>query len=390
MTKAGVIKTAVPYWRLSSFYFFYFASLGALIPYLSLYLKDAGFSAIDIGILVGVVPATKIFAPYIIGWISDVSCQPGRIVRWANFLVIVSFLFVFYGSGFWWLFWVILAFSFFWNSALPQFEATTLNHLGEDVHHYSGIRLWGSLGFIFMVIILGEVFEKVSIEWLSPILLVLFVAIFIASCFVPESRCEHDHEHPSIMHVIRQPAVISFLLVCFLMLLSHGPYYTFYSIYLEDNDYSRRLIGLMWAVGVIAEVIVFILLPRLFPHASARNLLLITFALTSLRWLLIGFFPDYPWIILFAQLFHAFSFGVFHAVGIMLVHEYFRGIYQGRGQALYASLSFGAGGAVGSLLSGLLWQNTSPEVLFTLAAMTSMLAWFIVWKFIVPPALVKQ
>ena len=385
MKTPGVLNGAVPYWRLSSFYFFYFASLGALVPYLSLYLKDAGFDAIDIGILLGVVPATKTLAPFIIGWISDLSRRPMQVVRWVNLLVIVSFVFIFYSNSFWWLLAVILVFSFFWNSALPQFEATTLNHLGEDIHRYSVIRLWGSLGFILMVVLLGEVFESLGIEWLPLILLCLFIAIFVASLFVPESRCKHDHEHASILHVLKQPAVISFLLICFLMLLSHGPYYTFYSIYLEDNGYSRRIIGLMWAVGVIAEVVVFIVLPRLFPHASARHLLLVTFAFTSLRWLLIGFFPQYPWIIFSAQLFHAFSFGVFHAVGIMLVHQYFRGVYQGRGQALYASLSFGAGGAIGSLVSGVLWEMYSPAVLFSLAAMVSLLAWLIVWKYIVTP-----
>ena len=384
MSQSAVTKEAVPYWRLSGFYFFYFASLGALVPYLSLYLKDAGFDAIDIGILVGIVPATKTFAPYIIGWISDYSRQPITVIRWVNLFAALSFTLIFYGSGFWWLLWVIVSFSFFWNAVLPQFEATTLNHLGDDIHHYSGIRLWGSLGFILMVVVLGEVFEQVSISWLPAILLSLFVAIYISSWFVPESCCEHDHEHPSILHVIKQPVVTSFLLVCFLMLLSHGPYYTFYSIYLENHDYSRRVIGLLWAVGVIAEVIVFILLPRFFSYHNARFLLLITFAFTTIRWLLIGFFPDYPLIIFSAQLFHAFSFGVFHAVGIMLVHHYFRGIYQGRGQALYASLSFGAGGAVGSLVSGFFWDIYSPEVLFSLAALVSLSAFFIVWKFIVP------
>ncbi|MCG7946441.1 MAG: MFS transporter, partial [Candidatus Thiodiazotropha taylori] len=34
----------MPYWRLSGFYFFYFASLGALLPFWGLYLQDRGYS----------------------------------------------------------------------------------------------------------------------------------------------------------------------------------------------------------------------------------------------------------------------------------------------------------------------------------------------------------
>ena len=377
-------KQVVPYWRLSAFYFFYFATLGALIPYLGLYLKNASYSALDIGILIGIIPATKTIAPYIVGWIVDYIHQPVRVIRGANLLAVLFFSLVFCGHGFWWLFWVMVSFSFFWNASLPQFEAITLNHLGKNTASYSTIRLWGSLGFILLVMGMGELFQKVNISNLLPVIVGLLSSIFIASLFVP-SACnttEHEHEHASIVHVIRQPAVLAFLLVCFLMLLSHGPYYTFYSIYLEDQGYSPRIIGLMWAVGVMAEIVVFIVLPRLFDHISARRLLLITFMLTALRWLLIGFFVHYPLILFFAQLLHAFSFGVFHALSIMLVHRYFRGIYQGRGQALYASLSFGAGGAAGSLISGLLWDNTSPQLLFSLAALVAVLAWFIVWRFI--------
>ena len=91
---------------------------------------------------------------------------------------------------------------------------------------------------------------------------------------------------------------------------------------------------------------------------------------------------DNTYILFFAQLFHAFSFGVFHAVGILLVHQFFKGKHQGRGQALYASLSFGAGGAVGSLLSGLLWDRIDHSSLFALAALAALLAWIVVWRFI--------
>ena len=375
-------STPIPYWRLSGFYFFYFASLGALVPYWSLYLKNLGFNAQSIGILIAFIPATKIFAPYIWGWIADHTQRPITIIRIANLLAVVAFAGVFLGNSYWWLAIIMLTFSFFWNSSLPQFEATTLNHLDKNLHRYSGIRLWGSLGFIFMVVGLGEFFQSQSINWLPQIIFVLLIGIFIVSLIVPERLQTQHEEQSSIMNVVRQPVVLAFLSVCFLMVLSHGPYYTFYSIYLEDHGYSRRLIGLFWAVGVIAEVVIFLIMHRILPVLGVRFLLLITLALTALRWFLIGFFPDNISVLFFAQLFHAFSFGVFHAVGILLVHQFFRGKHQGRGQALYASLSFGVGGAVGSLVSGLLWDRIDHSSLFALAAMAALLAWVVVWRFI--------
>ena len=376
--------SGIPYRRLSAFYFVYFASLGVLMPYWSLYLKSLDFDAQAIGTLIAIVPATKIFAPYLCGWIADRSRHPLWVVRLTSLFAVVSFAGVFFGSGFWWLALVLLCFSVFWNSALPVFEATTLNHLGDSAHSYSSVRLWGSLGFILLVVLLGERVEVAGIEGVPVVMLVMLTAIFAVSIFVPERLNRVNEEQGSIMHVIRQPVVLAFLLVCFLMLLSHGPYYTFYSIYLEDQGYSRSLIGLLWAVGVIAEIVVFLLMFRLLPQFGARRLLLLALLLTALRWSLIGFFVDNLAMLFVAQLFHAFSFGMFHAVSISLVHRFFQGRHQGRGQALYASISFGAGGAIGSMISGLLWDRIDHASLFSLAALTALIAAAIVWRFIYP------
>ena len=134
-------QPVVPYWRLSGFYLFYFASLGALIPYWSLYLKDLDFSARDIGTLMAIVMATKIISPNVWGWIADHTGKSMFIVRIGCLLATLCFAGVFFGNHFWWLVLVMVAFSFFWNAALPQLEATTFNHLGEHSHRYSGIRL---------------------------------------------------------------------------------------------------------------------------------------------------------------------------------------------------------------------------------------------------------
>jgi len=373
--------SSVPYWRLSGFYFFYFASLGVLIPYWSLYLKSLGYNSLTIGALVAILPATKLIAPYIWGWLADHTRRSMLIIRIACLLALLSFSLVFVSQELWWLAASMLLFSFFWNATLPQFEAMTLNHLGDDTHNYSMIRLWGSLGFIVLVVVIGDLLETYDADIIPLVVLISFVVILLSSFSVPEKLNKPHSDHSPIWHVIKQPKVMAFLLVCFLMLCGHGPYYTFYTIYLQEQGYSSYMIGVLWAVGVLAEVIIFLLMHRLLPIFGARRLLLFTLFLTTIRWLLIGFFVDDLSILFIAQLIHAFSFGVFHAVGISLVHQYFTGSHQGRGQALYASVSFGAGVAVGSLISGLLWDQYGATVLFVFASSCTMLALLIVWRF---------
>jgi PPP family 3-phenylpropionic acid transporter len=306
-----------------------------------------------------------------------------HIVRLASLASILAFAGVLIDSSYLWLAFVMLMFSFFWNATLPQFEANTLQHLGEHSHHYSKIRVWGSVGFIAIVMALGQLLEYFSIAIMPYAMILMLAGIWLSSLYVPESTTRHlQIDHRPFKQLITQPAVLTFLVVCFLMLVSHGPYYTFYSIYLENHHYSRSFIGQLWALGVLAEVVVFLFMHRWLPYYGLRKVLLVSLLLAALRWLLIGFFPGHLIVIVFAQLLHAASFGTFHVAAIAWVHEHFVGQYQGRGQALYSMIGFGAGGVVGSLSSGYLWQTPGPTATFTLAALVSLLAYGLAWRWL--------
>ena len=373
----------MPYWRLSGFYLFYFASLGALLPFWGLYLQARGFSPAEIGELMAVIMVTKLIAPNILGWISDHTGLRMPIVRFASLLSAICFLGVFFAEGFWSLALVMMLFSFFWNASLPQFEAVTMSHLKERIQHYSRIRLWGSVGFILSVVLLGLLLDRQGVELVPLVVVVLFVGIFLNSLVVPERGADHPPEgQGSIMQVLKRPEVIALLLVTFLMQASHSTYYAFYSIYMEEIGYSSTAIGQLWALGVIAEVVLFIFMHHLLQRWGARRVLIVSLVIAVVRWVLVGLTPDNLPLVLLAQLMHAATFGTFHAAAIHLIHHYFIGRHQGRGQALYSSISFGAGGAFGSLLSGYLWTGIGPASTYLVAAAYALLAVIVAWGWV--------
>ena len=375
----------MPYWRLSGFYFFYFASLGALVPYWGLYLKSLDFSAKDIGLFMAIIMGTKIISPNIWGWIADHTGKSMVIVRLGCFLAAITFAGVFVASGYWWLIVVMVLFSFFWNAVLPQFEATTFNYLGKSSHRYSSIRLWGSIGFILTVAALGPLLGAFGVQILPLVLMLIFSGIWLSSLVVPERASKHlAEETVPLYRVITRPAVFVLLLACFLMQVSHGPYYTFYTIHMEEQGYSRSLIGQLWALGVIAEVLVFLFMHRLVPKFGLRNLLLVSLLLAGVRWLVLAYYIESIEMMVFAQLLHAASFGVYHASAIQLIHYYFAGRNQGKGQALYSSLSFGAGGAIGSLYSGAIWEGMGASFTYIVAAIVALLAFCLSWVWVRP------
>ena len=368
----------MPYWRLSSFYLFYFAALGTLVPYWGLFLQSQGFGPAEIGELMALLMVTKFIAPNIWGWIADHTGRRMPIIRSASLAATLIFCSVFWVDGFWQFALAMTLFSFFWNASLPQFEAVTFSYLGERVHQYSRIRLWGSVGFIITVAGVGTLLDYYPISNLPIVILVLYLAIWLSSLLVPEHESELQHEvQGSILSVLKRWPVQALLMVCFLMQASHGVYYSFYSIYLEENGYSSTLIGQLWALGVVAEVGIFIVMHRLLQRYDARHVLMASLLLAVLRWLMIGLYPEQLSILWLAQLLHAATFGTFHAAAIHLIHHYFTGRHQGRGQAFYASVSFGAGGAIGSLISGYLWSDMGANVTFYLSASIALLAFFI-------------
>jgi PPP family 3-phenylpropionic acid transporter len=373
----------VPYWRLSGFYFLFFVTVGIYLPFWSLYLKSINFSAEQIGIISAIVVGTKIFSSYLWGWIVDHTAQRMRVIQIASLFTALSFIAVLFIKDFWALAFIIFLFAIFWSASLPQVDAATLSSLGESSHAYTIIRLWGSVGFIAIVWGLGIVFESISISYVPLILLISLVLVWLLTLSIPEIPAEHhDDSHGSLKIILSKPKVIALLLACFLMLVSHGPYYTFYSIYLEDYGYSRSFIGQMWALGVIAEVVLFLFMHRLIVVFGLRKLLLLSLLSATIRWLLIAYFVDHLVLLGIAQLLHAATFGICHAVAIQYVHKYFRGKLQGRGQALYSSTSFGAGFAIGSLLTGYGWESLGATTCFTIASVSAFLAMIIAWVFV--------
>lgn len=359
----------LPYWQLSGYYYFYFAFVGALSPYWAPYLKSLGFSAFDIGVLMSLLAVMRMFAPNIWGWMADRSGKRVAIVQFAAVASLISFAGVFFGHSFWWLFVVMAGMSFFWSASLPLVEATTFSHLGERSERYGRIRLWGSVGFIVSVVGVGYVLDFAPIAWLPWMVCAMLAGVAVFARFIPEAEAlPHASDHISAWKLVRNPQVLALIAACFLMSAAHGPYYSFYSIYLGDHGYSKSHIGWLWALGVMSEIGVFLFMPRLFGRFALEHILIASFAIAIGRFLLIAWGINFPGLIILAQILHAGTFGAYHAAAVALINRFFKGRHQAKGQALYNSISFGAGGALGSLYAGYTWDRLGPGSTFSIAA----------------------
>ena len=368
------------HWRLSRFYFFYYFFVGSFVPYWGIYLQSENFSPSSIGILLSLFQISRIVAPNFWGWLAD---HTGHRVKWiklTSFLGLIGFIGIFWAKGFFWIFLVMLALSLFTSSTLPLAESLTLAHLATTDGHYSRIRLWGSIGFIVASLFLGYLIDFQGINILLWVLLIAQAILFFLSNTIPETQdIQHKTNDLSIWKIIKTPSVIALLIGCTLMVSAHGVLYNFYSIYLKDHGYSSGTIGWLWAVGVICEILIFMAMPKILQRYSLKAILLMSLFLGVIRFILIGASPDHLYLLFIAQMFHAATFGSFHAASIEVIAYYFKGRNQTRGQAIYNSVAYGIGGTIGGLGGGYLIQYLGGQLGFMIAAISPLIGFVVIW-----------
>jgi PPP family 3-phenylpropionic acid transporter len=368
--------------RLAGWYFFYFAFVGAFAPYFTLYLQDIGQSAWEIGVLMSVPQVMRLLAPNLWGWLADHLGRRALIVKIAAFCSVVGFAGFFFTRDYAAMLVAMALVWFFWSAALPLVEAMTLDRLAGRTERYGRIRLWGSVGFIVSVLGLGALLDHLPIAAVLWACLLILACVLASALSLPEAKVGPGGTAEPLGTLLRRPEVLALLAACFFMSVAHGPLYIFLSIHLVDLGYGKTAVGLYWSLGVVAEIFVFMHMPRLMNRVSLRGILLASFALAALRFLLIGWAADSPVLLFVAQVLHGATFGAYHAAAVAVLIRWFAPHQQARMQGLYGSLSFGAGGMVGGVVSGRIWDGLGAGVTYSLAAGFALLGWLLVWRWL--------
>ncbi len=326
------------------------------------------------------MPLMRMLAPAFWGVLADRLGRKSFLVAAAMAMSSLSFSGFLLTTNFYWLIAIMLVMSLFWSASLPLVEALTLGHLRHAAERYGRIRLWGSVGFVAAVQGAGFLLDLLPLTAILWISLGLLGCTFIGATVIPESEpVAHDPTMEPLRRSLLQPAVMALLLAGFMMSVAHAPLYTFYSLHLVNHGYGKAAIGGLWSLGVVAEIAVFAFMPRLMALTSLRNVLLLCFALAALRFVLVGWATALPFAVVLAQLLHGASFGAHHAASITALNRWFSSRQQGTVQSLFGSISYGAGGVVGGVLSGYGWDAYGAAVTYTGASIAALGGLLLIW-----------
>jgi PPP family 3-phenylpropionic acid transporter len=349
--------------RLGAFYFAFFAYSAGYVAYFPLYLAGRGLDAGEIALVLALPQLARIVAPSAWGWLADRTGASGAIVAVACLSMAACFAvlpFVEAAS----IAAVIGVTGILSAGALPLVEAIALGIPGGPAR-YGPIRLWGSVGFIAVVLGGGAWLDFFPISTLAPALVAMALAASLAAAGLPRGK---RHPVSASAKLVITPAARAVLGAGFCMAAAHGALYAFLTLHLERSGYSGTMIGMLWTLGVLAEIAVFYFLPHLLRRHALSTLLLFSFACAVVRFLGIAWAAPIPALLVIAQLLHAATFGAFHAASIAAVHRVFPDAAHARGQALFSSAAYGAGGAAGALLAGRAWEAAGAGLAFSLAA----------------------
>ena len=349
-------------------YFIYFGVMGLYLPFFNLYCFQIGFSGWQIGTL----SATRsmVLIVFSIAWslLADrnqarrpiyILCNVAGAMLWALFLV---------STDFYWILACTVIYGIFFAPIIAFLEAFAMEFLGGEKKRYGGMRAWGSLAFILVVLVLGRVLDSYEVSiilWL--ILAGSWIQALVALGFpkvVSHGRSSMGRSWRSLA----KPQLVIFWICAFLMLLSHGAYYAFFSIHLTQLGFGGGFIGLCWALASAAEILVMLNSERLFKRFSYEAVLMASLFAAALRWT--GLWAaESAWVLLVLQLTHFITYGAFHMASILYTDHWAAVESKTLAQAVNNAVTYGFGLMAGFFFSGLIYQRMGAGAMFALSAL---------------------
>ena len=364
----------------------YFAHIGFFNPYLPLWLQDQGFSLLAISVLISVQAATRMFAPYAWGWLSDTTGERVKSLRVGGTVALGLSLLLWWPMT-WQSLLIVLFFMFTATSAMMPMSEAALAHLVTvdgrfDPKRYGRVRVWGSVGFFVTVLFAGTWFERQGMSafpiWTSATLLAVVVSVWWLSDIkedIPVGQAK-----VSLRAAFQQPGVTWLFAAVFFHVLAHVGGYVFFSLYLDSLGYSKSVIGVMWALAVVAEMVWFTTQSRWLPMFSLTGWLLVAAAANTFRFGVTATMADLWWAVVIAQVMHALTFAAHHTACIALLSHFFPGRLRGRGQAMYATIGYGMTGVLGGLGGGLLSTHYGLSSVFWVSTASAAMAFYLVLR----------
>ncbi len=348
-------------------YFFHFGVMGIVLPYFNLYCYHIGLTGFEIGVVSALRSVALVLFSLTWSTLADRYAARKPIYILCLFVSTAIWSLYLFTVDFWAISAITLLYGVFYSPVISFLEAFTMDALAGEKTHYGSIRAWGSASFIGVVVLMGKVIDLLGVEIILVLVLVGAGLQSAASLKLPEVRHPKGPPLSLFPKILLKKKVMVFLGCAFLMLVSHGAYYGFFSIHLEALGYSKTFIGFAWALASLSEIAVMIRSKALFERFALQRVLRFSFLTAALRWGCLIFFQS-AWTLLLSQCLHAVTYGAFHMASILYMDTLAPEEAKTVGQAANNAVTYGLGLMVGLFLAGILYAPIGVKGLFAISA----------------------
>ncbi|WP_105647480.1 3-phenylpropionate MFS transporter [Cronobacter dublinensis] len=350
-------------------YFTYFFSYGIFLPFWSVWLAGVGVAPETIGLLLGSGLVARFLGSLLLApRVKD----PSRLVFALRLLATLTLVFA---LGFWfghqtaWLFVILVGFNLFFSPLVPLTDALAATWQRQITMDYGRVRLWGSLAFVIGSALTGKLVSSYDYRAILALLSLGVASMLMGMMLKPSVMPQGEARHNEAAGWPVWRKLVSenwrFLACVSLLQGAHAAYYGFSAIYWQGQGYSASVVGYLWSLGVVAEIVIFALSKKLFSRFGARDLLLLSGVLGIIRWGLMGWTTALPWLIA-AQILHCGSFSICHLAAMRYIAAR-EGSEVIRLQSVYSAVAMGGGIAVMTVFAGFLYQHLAGGVFWVMA-----------------------
>ena len=355
--------------RLALFYGAYFAAVGIHLPFWPLWLEWRGLDAVAIGYVLAAGFWPRIATNLLIPAISDRLGERRRPMILLTAVTLAGVGLFALARDFWPLLWLSVLTGATWAAILPLGEAVALGEAQRRDLNYGRIRLWGSIAFILAAIGIGQWLEDAG-----PAIILWSVAAAVA-CILGACMLLPDgiaRTRPVAFADFRRLTgtreFLAFVAAAAMIQVSHAVYYGFATLHWRAAGHGELVIGLLWAEGVVAEVVLFACAGALLRRLGPIRLLIFAGALTVVRWALSALSTDLA-VLVPAQALHAASFGATHLAAMYYLRDHTPPELHASAQGFYAAIGTALPFGLLTPLAGWLYGAADGDAFWAMAAL---------------------
>jgi MFS transporter, PPP family, 3-phenylpropionic acid transporter len=353
--------------RLALFYGTVFGLIGTHLPFFPVWLKAVGIDSSWIGIITAVPSVTRFtILPLVTGLAERHQSLRAAMVMTA-FATALGFSVIGTQHQAVLVFIVYVATACVWTPMVPLTDAYALRGVARYGLDYGPLRLWGSAAFVVGALVCGLLVDVIAARHLIWVIAAMGGLGALVSLTL--QRLDNPRTAPAARQgagaLLRDPAFVAMIVAAALIQGSHAAYYSFASITWQSAGLGGLTIAGLWALGVIAEIVVFALSPR---FTLQPSLLVVIGGLSGLaRWLITAQEPSLP-VLSLVQLAHGLTYGLTQVgtMGLLIRHVPAHSMARGQG---YLAACSGIVSSIAAILSGAIYARYGNGVYYVMAVM---------------------